>query len=280
MPSHRAKPTPAPGVVLYGFPGSLCSQKVRVALAEKGVAYEDRFVDIELRLTNYEPWYVRLNPKGVVPTLVHGERVVTDSARILEYVDGAFAGPKLTPEDPTGRERMAHWIGEQDRVRMRELSYASFGGVLGLVLRRVTMPLRVRKLRRLRAENRELAALYDAKIEDVRSWRAQIRDAAEIAEIRRELEGVLRQVEEELGRTRHLAGDAYSLADAAWTCVLARLKMLGLASALWGDGRLPRVAAYYGELRGRPSFATARVWEAPPDLKARRALLRSALARH
>lgn len=266
-------------VVLYGFPGSLCSQKVRLALAEKGVAYEDRFVDIELRLTNYEPWYLRLNPKGVVPTLLHGERVVTDSARILEYVDEAFEGEELTPRDPGERERMAYWIGEQDRVRMRELSYASFGGMLGLVLRRVSMPLRLRKLRRLRGENESLAELYDAKIEDVRGWRAQIRDDAEIAQIRRELEATLRQVEEQLGKTRHLAADAYSLADVAWTCVLARLKMLGLAPAIWGDGRLPRVEAYYSELRRRPSFAAARLWEAPPDLKARRHLLRSALAR-
>jgi glutathione S-transferase len=266
-------------VVLYGFPGSLCSQKVRLALAEKGVAYEDRFVDIELRLTNYEPWYLRLNPKGVVPTLVHGERVVTDSARILEYVDEAFEGPKLTPEDPGERECMAYWVGEQDRVRMRELSYASMRGVLGLVLRRVTMPLRERKLRRLRDAQPSLAELYDAKIEDVRGWRAEIRDAGEIAQVRRELEGVLRQVEEQLGKTRHLAAEAYSLADVAWTCVLARLKMAGLAPSLWGDGRLPRVEAYYGELRRRPSFTAARLWESMPDLKARRDLLRSTLAR-
>jgi glutathione S-transferase len=270
---------PMETVVQYGFPGSLCSQKVRLTLAEKGVAYEDRFVDIELRLTNYEPWYLRLNPKGVVPTLVHGERVVTDSARILEYVDGAFEGPKLTPEHAGERERMAYWMGEQDRARMRELSYASFKGMLGLVLRRVSMPLRVRKLRTLREANPGLAELYDAKIEDVRGWRAQIRDEAEIAQIRRELEAVLRRAEEQLGKTRHLAGDAYSLADVAWTCVLARLKMLGLAPSLWSDGRLPRVEAYYGELRGRPSFAAARLWEAPPDLKTRRELLRAALSR-
>lgn len=268
-----------PDVILYGFPGSLCSQKVRLALAEKGVPYEDRFVDIELRLTNYEPWYLRLNPKGVVPTLVHGERVVTDSARILEYVDQAFEGPELTPEDPSERERMAYWIGEQDRARMRELSYASFKGMLGLVLRRVSMPLRVRKLRRLRATNPSLAELYDAKLEDVWGWRDQIRDEAEIAQARRELEGALRQVEEQLGKTRHLAADAYSLADVAWTCVLARLVMLGLAPSLWGDGRLPRVQAYYAELRSRPSFAAARVWEASPDGKARRKLLRSVLSR-
>jgi len=265
-----------PDVALYGFPGSLCSQKVRLALAEKCVVYDDRFVDIELRLTNYEPWYLRLNPKGVVPTLLHREQVVIDSVLILKYIDEAFQGPMLTPEDPGERERMDYWITEQDRMRMRELSYASFKGTLGLILRRVSMPLRVRKLHRLRDANPSLAEIYDAKIEDVQGWRAEIRDETEIAKIRRELDGVLRQLEEQLGKTHYVAADAYSLADVTWTCVLARLKMLGLASALWGDERLPRVKAYYDEQSVRPSFAAARIWEAPPNLKSGIDLLRSA----
>ena len=268
-----------PDVMLYEFPGSLCSQKVRLALAEKCVVYDNRFVDIELRLTNYEPWYLRLNPNGVVPTLVHGERVVTDSVRILKYIDEAFPGPKLASEDAGERERMDYWIAEQDLLRMRELSYASFKGTLGLILRRVSMPLRVRKLRKLRDANPSLAEIYGAKIGDVQEWRAQIRDETEIAKIRRELDGVLRQLEEQLGKTRYVAADAYSLADVTWTCVLARLKMLGLASALWGDERLPRVEAYYDEQRARPSFAAARIWEAPPNLKSGLELLRSALSR-
>ena len=263
---------------LYHNAFSSCSQKVRIVLGEKGLDWKSHEIDLQGG-GQHDPEYVKLNPNHVVPTLVHGERVVTDSARILEYIDEAFEGPKLTPEDAGERERMAYWIGEQDRVRMRELSYASFKGMLGLVLRRVSMPLRVRKLRRLRNANPMLAELYDAKIEDVRGWRAQIRDEAEIVQIRRELKGVLCQLEEQLGKTRHLAADAYSLADVAWTCVLARLKMLGLAPSLWSDGRLPAVEAYYGGLRRRPSFAAAELWEAPPDLKARRDLLRAAQPR-
>ena len=80
-------------VKLYQFPASLCSQKVRLALVEKGVEHRQQFVDIELRMQNYEPWYVRLNPHAVVPTLVHGDRVVTDSARIIQHIDETFGGP-------------------------------------------------------------------------------------------------------------------------------------------------------------------------------------------
>jgi glutathione S-transferase len=265
----------ASDLALYAFPGSLCSQKVRLALAEKGVAYQSRVLDIELRLHNYEPWYLRLNPRGVVPTLLHGDRVVTDSAAILRYVDRAFDGPSLTPEAADERERMEAWIDRQDALRMRELSYASFEGMLGLLLRRVSMPLRLRKLRRLERETPDLADVYAAKIADVVQWRASTADAREIARIRRELEAVLRRADGQLGKTPFLAGGAYSLADVAWTCVLARLKMLGLAKPLWGGGRLPDLAAYYERLRERPSFAAADVWESPPKGKARLALARS-----
>ncbi len=265
-------------LTLYAFPASLCSQKVRLALAEKRVPYENQLIDIELRLENFEPWYLRLNPRGVVPTLVHGDRVVTDSALIIRYIDEAFEGPPLIPEGSDERECMEQWIEQQDRLRMRELTFASLRGVMGMALRKISMPLRVAKLRRLRDANPDLAKRYEAKIEDVRQWRASIASRSEIAEIRNDLESVLRRVEEQLGKTRYLAADTYSLADVAWTCILARLKMLGLAASLWGDGRFPLVASYYERLRQRPSFAQAEIWEATPPMKARRAMLKSVIA--
>jgi glutathione S-transferase len=83
------------------------------------------------------------------------------------------------------------------------------------------MPLRLRKLGRLRDRHPDLAGVYDAKLDDVRRWRAATADRNEVAAIRARLEAVLDRVEEQLGTTRHLAGDTYSVADVAWTCVLA-----------------------------------------------------------
>ncbi|MGB1278187.1 MAG: glutathione S-transferase family protein, partial [Nannocystaceae bacterium] len=83
------------GVKLYHYPLSLCSQQVRLALAEKGVAYTSQVVDIGRACENYRPWYMRLNPKGVVPTLVHDGECFTGSARIVAYIDEHFPGPQL-----------------------------------------------------------------------------------------------------------------------------------------------------------------------------------------
>jgi glutathione S-transferase len=266
-----------PDVTLYAFPPSHCSQKVRLALAEKHVAYTNRFVDIEMRLQNLEPGYLRLNPRGVVPTLVHGGRVVTDSAKIIRYIDDAFDGPSLSPQDETEREHMDEWINLQDRLRIRELTFGTMKGAMGFALRKISMPLRKRKLLRLRSENPDLAEIYDFKIEDLRRWRTSIASPEEIAGARDETGAALDRVAARLAESPYLAGGSYSLADLAWTCVFARLKMLGLADSFWGPDRSPRIGAYYERLRSRPSFDKAGVWERSPTPDVRRALLKAVL---
>ncbi len=264
-------------VTLYAFPPSHCSQKVRLALAEKHVAYTNRFVDIEMRLQNFEPDYLRLNPRGVVPTLVHGDHVVTDSAKIIRYVDDTFDGPILAPQEETERKCMDDWIDLQDRLRIRELTFGSMKGAMGHALRGVSMPLRRRKLVRLRTANPDLAEAYDAKIEDLHQWRTSIASSEEMTQVREEMKAALDRVEMRLGESPYLAGESYSLADLAWTCTFARLKMLGISDSFFGGDRSPRINAYYSRIRSRPSFDEAGVWERRPAPYVRRALLKAML---
>lgn len=244
-------------VTLFAFPPSLCSQKVRLALAEKQIGYTNRFVDIEFRLQNFEPDYLRLNPRGVVPTLLHVDQVITDSARIIRYVDESFPGPSLVPDDETERKQMEEWIELQDGLPIRELTFGTMGGPLGFLLRKVSMPLRKRKLLRLRSENPDPAERYDFKLLDLAQWRSSIVSSEEVAAARDAVEVAIGRIEAQLAESAFLVGDHYSLADLAWTCILARLKMLGLADSSWGPVRRPSLAAYYDRLRSRPSFRKA-----------------------
>ena len=57
---------------LYHSVNSVCAQKVRVALAEKGLEYRNRLMS--LRGDQFAPEYMKLNPSAVVPTLVHDGR--------------------------------------------------------------------------------------------------------------------------------------------------------------------------------------------------------------
>ena len=75
------------------------ARKVRIALREKGIAYEE-IVDL--------PWTAgsaaaRMNPLGKVPVLIDGDETIWESSVILEYVETLGCEPALIPTDPTGR---------------------------------------------------------------------------------------------------------------------------------------------------------------------------------
>src|SRR5258707_11631174 len=73
-------------LVLYHNGMSLCAQKVRVCLAEKGLEWESRHLVLRAG-EHQQSWYRKLNRRAVVPTLVDGDRVIPESNVILEYLD-------------------------------------------------------------------------------------------------------------------------------------------------------------------------------------------------
>ena len=92
---------------VYTGPLSLFSAKVRVALDEKGLAYEHVSVGWSLarRYEPHHPDVVALNPKAQVPVLVDGDLVVYDSTQIFEYLEDRHPEPPLYPADAAGRAR-------------------------------------------------------------------------------------------------------------------------------------------------------------------------------
>jgi glutathione S-transferase len=96
-------------LVLYHNPISTCSQKVRLALAEKRLSFESHVINFD-RQEHLSEWYLRLNPNGVVPTPVHDERPIVDSSVICEYLDEVFPDPALAPAGAFERAQMRAWM--------------------------------------------------------------------------------------------------------------------------------------------------------------------------
>jgi len=85
---------------LYSGPLSLFTAKVRIALAEKGLAY-DR-IDVPFSRAGYSPKLpemLAINPKGQVPVMIDGELALYDSTIILEYLEERYPKPPLYPAD-------------------------------------------------------------------------------------------------------------------------------------------------------------------------------------
>ncbi len=103
---------------LYSGPVSLFTAKVRIALAEKGLAYERIEVgwNLESRYLPHHPDVAALNPKGEVPVLVDGDLVVYDSTVILEYLEDRYPNPPLYPREPAPRARCRELEAAADEI--------------------------------------------------------------------------------------------------------------------------------------------------------------------
>ena len=84
---------------LYHFHGATCGLKSRLAIAEKGVEFVDHAVE---RGYLRSPEYRKINPNAVVPTLIHDGDTILESSCIINYIDDAFDGPALKPDNPLG----------------------------------------------------------------------------------------------------------------------------------------------------------------------------------
>ncbi len=92
---------------------SSASRRVRLCLAEKNLAYESCPVDMG-RMAHHSPEYLRINPNGQVPTLVHDGRPLHESGTICEYLDEISPNPPLRPADPYARAQMRNWVRHVD----------------------------------------------------------------------------------------------------------------------------------------------------------------------
>jgi len=94
--------------MLQLFTFQLCpfAHRVRLALAEKGIAAEE----IEIDLKNKPASFARISPHGKVPLLLHGAVKLWESAVINEYLDEVFPDPPLMPASPADRALARIWI--------------------------------------------------------------------------------------------------------------------------------------------------------------------------
>ena len=94
-------------IKLYGYWRSSCSYRVRLGLHFKEISFEN----IPVHLVKdggeqHQAEYLRRNPFGQVPALAHGDRCLTQSMAIIDYIEKAFEDPALFPHDLEGRGKV------------------------------------------------------------------------------------------------------------------------------------------------------------------------------
>ena len=236
-------------LALYHNDMSLCAQKVRICLAEKGLEWEDRH--IALRSGEHQKeWYRKLNRRAVVPTLIDDDRVVTESNVILEYLDERFPEPALSSKDPFARAQMRFWTKQLDEdIHDACAAIITFG-----------LAFRHQYLQRGEQGKQMLEQIPNIFKRERR--RDVIEKGVKSQHFRiavQRLVQMLDEMEEALSRRGWLAGDSYSLADVAFTPYVVRLEHLNILQIL---SDRPRVGDWYERCKQRPSFDPAiRRWE-------------------
>lgn len=232
-------------IELYHNDMSTCSQKVRLALAEKGLEWQGHHLNLRAA-DQQRPEYLTLNPNGVVPTLVHDGVVVIESTVINEFIADAHPNPPLRPLEAADRARMRLWTKQLD-----EGLHAATGVVSTCIA--------FRHQHFATKSEREITAYLDSMPDAAKRERQRENifrgvESSYFAAALRRFDRLLSDMEEALSQNAWLAGNTFSLADIAFTPYATRLEHLQLAP-MWD--RRPSVARWYDAVRARPSYATA-----------------------
>lgn len=230
-------------ITLYDFGNSVCCQKVRVTLCEKGLDWESVNVDL-FRSEQYDPRYLKLNPKGLVPTLVHNGMPVIELTLICEYLDDAFPHPLLIPTDPSRRARMRLWSKAVDEGLHEGITEISFSAMFRERMKSMPAELREARFRNIGDPRRrdrfkstyELGAQSPYVLYAIAAY-----------------ERMFKALEQQLGEGGPwILGAEPTLADINLMPYVARLDYLGLLDVWTSDRR--HGIAWWALAREWPSF--------------------------
>jgi len=229
------------GVHLFHFATSNCSQRVRFALEEKGVDWVSHHVDL-VKCENATSEFTAINPKGLVPVLIHDGVTHTESNDIIRYIDESFAGPVLTPQCRDDQLYL-----EESLVRSSAFQPA---------LKLLTHEFLFKPFRRMNESQLDAYAAgtnNEELIQFMREFSSKQGFGHErIAEAVREADDILRSLEDRLEGKRWLSGREFGLTDISWVVNLYRLSHMHYPLSAF-----PRVEYWLGQLQQRPAFSSA-----------------------
>ncbi len=216
-----------------------------MVIAEKGLVVVERHLDLRAR-DQQRPDYLKLNPNGYVPTLVHNGRAIIESAIICEYLDDMFPAASLRPADPVDKARMRTWTRRPDDGLHR--ACASLANATAFRLQWLERP------------TPDVEAMLVQTPDPIRrNWRREMIergiDSPFFATAVWTYRALLDDMETQLIERPWLAGQTCTLADIGVIPYLNRAAELQL-QAMWERSH-PRVTAWLERIRNRPSYQIA-----------------------
>lgn len=266
------------GLLLYFHQYSFYSQKVVMALHEKKVPFKTHLVNVH-KGEQYDRWFMEINPKGDVPVLKDGVKVIPDSGRILDYLEDNFTngGTPLIPKDQglEIRQRVLHFRTLLDQLPVNHITAGSIYHTDLVRNPKIPYITPFRQLLRVSEVNQSKYihqhAQNNPKYCDILLQRAELVNQKHNSIINREeylkrldqVDSVLSEVEAELASHNTdqvdwwLCSSSFSIADVALTVLLDRLNALGLQEHFWSNSKRPHLECYFKRVQNRDSYQKA-----------------------
>jgi glutathione S-transferase len=223
----------------HGGPGAN-SLKALLPLHEKGLDYRSHLMNL-IEFEQHEPWFVKINPNGQVPVLVHDGRVVTESTVINEYVDECFAAIPLRPADPYGRAQMRIWTKFVDEYFCPALSFLGWHAMIKTAVSGLSKEEFEAKIARIPLKEQQV------------KWResaAQVWTAEQLDDWRRKVRVSIQRMEKGLIGPWML-GQQFTLADVSLFAML--IGMPQRYADIVNEKDSPKVIEWYARMTERPA---------------------------
>jgi glutathione S-transferase len=236
------------GVHVLHFMGSSCSQKLRIFLNLKGIPWHSHPIDLPGH-ENFQPWFLGINPRGLVPVLVHDGAVHIESNDIIQYLEKTFPTPPLVAAGHDNE--IAALLKHEDDLHLdlRTLSFRFVFAPPG-------PPKSAAALESYAANGTgtvQGAADHEKQVQ-IEFWQRAAREGFTDERARAsalKFRSAFDALDSTLARQPYLMGEDLSVLDIAWLIYEHRLSLGG-----YPFERLhPRVHAWAEKLRAMPQFA-------------------------
>ncbi|KAE8674547.1 Glutathione S-transferase TCHQD [Hibiscus syriacus] len=230
---------------LYHHPFSLNSQKVRLALEEKGVDYTSFHVNPILG-KNMNSSFFRMNTRAKLPVFKNGSHIIFDTVETILYIERIAA--VSVGNNSFSSQEVIEWMRKIEQWNPKYFTLSHIPDKHRLFVSKFIRKVVIARM----AESPDLASAYHGKLREAYETEEKLKNPDVVKRSKESLVQLLDEVETKLNDTTYIGGDEFTMADATFIPVLARLVLLGLEDEYITCR--PNIADYWGLVQQRPTY--------------------------
>jgi glutathione S-transferase len=212
------------GIHLFHFSGSACSQKLRIFFNIKNINWNSHIINL-IKQEQFSKWFLGINPRGLVPTLVHDGDVHIESNEIMAYLDDVYKDNKLFPIDLIDEINKDLAFEDSLHHDLRRLTF------------RYIIPHALGKKNPSTIDAKEQfegtiqGKADENKSKEILFWKNHYQNGItddEIIESANKFKNIYEDFDKTLKNQKYLKGDKFTVVDLAWYVSTKRLAMAGI----------------------------------------------------